>query len=412
MHTQALLGARAVSWWLLVLLLIPLGTALAGEGFPASLSPDAAVSAALPLHPQVRAAEAELQTAQAWSSRLRAPLSNPSLSSTVSVDGRRASLNLNQPLSLSGEGPAARQVAADRVEAAEAALQRARFAVAAEVRLTYVDAAIALGLTEVAQDGVDLAARLRQAVGLQYEEGEASELDLRLARLAEVQAAARLLEAREVEAFALRALSERVGRSVAAADLSAAPLQAAPEPRDEPAWERSDQSAAAARLAQAEAELRRQRAASLAPLSLGAFASLEDEELFIGPTLGVTLPIFERNQGPREQAEAQVSIAAAQRDVLSARVESEQQTARRRVTEAEGLREQLVADPLEEARATLRAVEAGYLAGQLDLPDTVLLQREVLDGEAACLALLRQIAAARLDLMLATEDPALLGGAR
>ena len=147
-------------------------------------------------------------------------------------------------------------------------------------------------------------------------------------------------------------------------------------------------------------------------VGLGACASLEDEELFVGPTLGVTLPLFERNQGPREQAEAQVSIAAAQRDVLSARVESEQQTARRRVTEAEGLREQLVADPLEEARATLRAVEAGYLAGQLDLPDTVLLQREVLDGEAACLALLRQIAAARLDLMLATEDPALLGGAR
>ena len=64
------------------------------------------------------------------------------------------------------------------------------------------------------------------------------------------------------------------------------------------------------------------------------------------------------------------------------------------------------------ARAALGSVEAGYLAGEIDLTSTVLLQTQILDGEVAVVQLEGHVARARLDLLLASEDPALLGGVR
>ena len=68
-------------------------------------------------------------------------------------------------------------------------------------------------------------------------------------------------------------------------------------------------------------------------------------------------------------------------------------------------------DPMEDARAALSSVEAGYLAGEIDLTSAVLLQAQILDGEVAIVQLEGHVATARLDVLLATEDPALLGGA-
>ena len=84
------------------------------------------------------------------------------------------------------------------------------------------------------------------------------------------------------------------------------------------------------------------------------------------------------------------------------------QTAEARFAEAGALEAALQTDPLAEARAALTSVEAGYRAGEIDLPSTVLLQDQVLDGEGAALALMGGIARARLDLLLATDDDRLL----
>ena len=75
MRSHPLCGARAALWWLLSMLLVPTGAALASEAVAAHLTPEAAVSAALLLHPQVQSAVAELQAAEAWLTRSRSPLS-------------------------------------------------------------------------------------------------------------------------------------------------------------------------------------------------------------------------------------------------------------------------------------------------------------------------------------------------
>lgn len=371
-------------------------------------SVDRAVSSALSLHPAVLDAQMALESARGAAAQTALLQSNPTLSVNRSMDGARAGGSLSQPLSLTGEGLAARRTARAEVDAAEARLARARRVAAAAVRRAIAVAVVRSGQVSVAEDGVAIAVRLRDAVALQHNEGEASLLDLRLARLALVQASARLVGAREAEADALGALSALQGEPVARLQLPSDPLMSAPEPTVGTPTARSDIRAAVASLQAARADLARQRAGGWAPVQVGAFVSVEDDQVFAGPSLSVQIPLFDRNQAQRGAAEGTVAARSADHSRLVARAASEQQTARIRVAEANELRDTLEADPLEEARAALTSIEAGYRAGQIDLPSTVLLQDQVLAGEAATLALLGGLARARLDLLLATDDDRLL----
>ncbi len=381
------------------------------------LSIDDAVSASLLLHPNVLEAQTALAQARGAASQTAALQSNPTASASLSLDGARSGGSLSQPISLTGEGVAARRTASAQVEAAEAQLARARRVAAADVRAAYADAVVRCGQVTVAEDGVAIAVRLRDAVGLQHEEGEASLLDLRLARLSLVQASARLLSARQAEAEALRSLAALIGEPVAREALPADPTVAAPKPGLASQGERSDVRAAVAALRAAEADLARQRAAGLAPVQLGAFVEVEDGRIFAGPSVSVQLPLFNRNQAQRSAADGAVGARAPPHTSGGGRAPparptppaaTERQTAEARFAEAAALEAALETDPLAEAQAALTSIEAGYRAGEIDLPSTVLLQDQVLDGEGAALALMGGIARARLDLLLATDDDRLL----
>jgi len=377
----------------------------------APLSPEAAVAAALDVHPDIQQAQAALARATGVRAASSLLLANPELAAGSTLDAARASIELTQDLSLTGAGWHQRAASIAAIDAAEQALRRARLVAAADTRRTYIEATVATGRASVAAEGVELAARLSQAVQQQFEAGEASSLDVRLARLAEVQTAATLLAERQAEAEALQELAERVGRPVAAEALVVDPLAVAPVPVGGEAVTRSDLIAAEERLRGADAELRLQRASSLAPVSIGIFADVEDGQTYIGPSLALELPLFQRNQAGRAGALAQVQVAEAQLSSLSARARTEVLTATRRQAEAAALAEALIDDPITEARASLASIEAAWLAGEIDLPRTVLLQAQVLEGQAAAIELLGLVGAARIDLLLANEDPALIGGA-
>jgi outer membrane protein TolC len=411
MRSLPLPGGGRVALLAVLLATLPSRAEPADVEASALLSPDDAVTAALTIHPEVREAEAELLLARGLRARSILFERNPQLSGATTPDGERANATLTQPLSLTGEGWHARRAAAWRIEAAEALRRRARLAAAAEARQAYVDAVVAGGRVRVAVDGVDLAGRLRAAVARQHEEGEAALLDLRLARLAEVQAAGALLDARRAEAQSLRALAARLGQVVSAEQLPTDPRIAAPEPDVPAPRERSDIAALRAALRSAEADLRRQRAAAIPPVGVGVNAEIEDGQTFIGPALSLTLPLFDRNQAGRAGARGVLAVTEARVASLEARAATEAATAAQRVDEAAELSAMLLVDPVQDAIAALESIEAGYLAGQIDLPSAVLLQGEVLEGRAAAISLLGGVAAARLDLLLATDDEALLGGA-
>lgn len=405
-HTQMGVGGAV-----LVALLLCASTARANDGDTVPLSPEKAVAFALATHPDIRAASAALQTAEGARSASALFLTNPQASAWVAPGAARAELAASQPLSLTGEGRHAHRAAGAQARSGEAALSRARRRIAAEVRLAYIDAAIAIGRTSVASEGAELAARLRFAVTRKHEEGEASALELRLAHLYEVQAAARLLAARKDEVEALRVLSEAIAAPVAATDLEDDPIAAAPFAGSEVSTDRIDVMAARNAVEAARAGLARQRAAQWAPVSVGVGLSVEDGQAFVGPSVSVPVSVFDRNQVGVARARGDLSVAEGRLAALEARVEVEQRTARERTEEAEQLTEALTDDPLDEARAAIASIEAGVRAGEIELSTAVLLAVQVLDGEAAIFTSRGLLADARVDLLLAMDDDRLLGGA-
>jgi len=415
MSRRALSMARAFRWGRTVFgaFLLSATSAWAGDPSTADLTPDSAVALALTANAEVRTAEAALMSAKADRSASLLFLNNPKAQAWATPDGSRAEMSAAQPVSLTGEGWHARGAARSSVRSAEAALDRARRVTAAQVRVSYIDAVVAIEQARVAQEGTELAGRLRYAVGRKLEAGEASPLDLRLTRLAEARAVTRLLEARQAEVEALRELAELVATQVDAADLLLDADAAAPAvSSSSSAEDRSDVVAAEQALKAARAELTRQRAAVLPPVAVGVGVQVEDGATFIGPRVGVTVPLFDRNQRGTKGAKGDHGVAESQLAAVRARAETEQRTGRDRVDEAERLAEVVGSDTLEEADAALVSVEKGVLSGEIDLTTAVLLQAQILDGEAAMVSLRGLVADARIDLLLALDDDALLGGGR
>ncbi|MFT4624256.1 MAG: outer membrane protein TolC [Myxococcota bacterium] len=377
----------------------------------ASLSADAAVALALAAHPEVRQADASLQIAKADRSGAALFLGNPSVSAWATPDLERSSLTATQPISLTGEGWHARSAARHAVGAAEESLARTRRRVAAETRRAWLEVSVATGRVQVAEEGAELAKRLLYGVSRKTEEGEASQLELRLARLSQVQAAVRVMEAQRDQASALVVLTGWTLSPTDALSVTADPLGAAPPASANLPDERADVSAARRALAAAEADLSRERAASLPPLSVGVGVTVEDGATYIGPSVGIRVPLFDRNQSGRAAARGQTAVAESQLDALIALAATEKRTAEARVSEADSLTEVLGDDLQVDARAALASVEAGVLAGEIDLATAVLLQAQILAGETAIVNLRGLVASARIDLLLATDDDALLGGA-
>jgi outer membrane protein TolC len=379
----------------------------------AILTPEHAVTLALSRHPSITTAEAALLRNQSATDRAALPLNSPTLSLQSSVDARRIGASLQQPVSLTGERLAQRRQSTAALTASQAHLRRTRLEVATEVRTAYSDAIVRAGFSTLALASVANAEQLERAVRLKQEEGESSLLDLRLARLSRARTISWLLAARQAETQALQDLAALVGQEVMTTSLGTEPLRAAPRPDTDTIAERSDLRAAQAALEAAELNLTLQRSAALAPLSLGVVLNQEDDELFIGPSMSWSLPLFERNQIGRAEAQGAHAVSSATLRRLTAQAQTELTTTAARHREADDLAASLGGDLFEEAEAALAGITLSYQTGHTDLLSTLLLREEVIEGQVALINLQGQLADARLSLLLATEDDALLsGGAR
>jgi hypothetical protein len=158
------------------------------------------------------------------------------------------------------------------------------------------------------------------------------------------------------------------------------------------------------------AALTRERAAVLPPVSLGAFYEQEGVDRRVGPSVSLTVPLWQRNADGRSQALAEVDVAAARLRALEVGAQAEL-LARRSVVAQLGTVAERDVDLQAEALAALAAIATGYEGGELDLLTAALLRSEVLQGQRAWLRGRRVVAEARIGLLLAAEDASLLGTA-
>lgn len=271
--------------------------------------------------------------------------------------------------------------------------------------MAWADAVAAEAQAQLAAQALEQATDRRQAMEARHNAGDAAPLDVHLARLAEIQAAADRIAAQNTAAQARVALARFVPDAATVA-LPRDPRAAAPAPSQ--GTTRADVDAAEHRVEAAQAEQRAARAAGLPVVSLGAFVEQEGGELAVGPAAELTLPLWKVNPEGRAQANAAVQVASADAAALRATANTELLTMTAALTIASEVEVRLSTDASADAIAALAAVEEAHQRGELSVVTATLLRQEIVVAWSAAIELEREVARARISALLATSDPALL----
>lgn len=372
----------------------------------APLSAQDVVSYALLHHPDAVTSQAAIDVAAADRRQAAVLLWNPDVEATVGISGS-SEIKVAQPFSLTGEGYSARREATLRGQAAALAKHRADLVLATDARLAWIEAAAASRRASVAEDALKQARQLNAATTARATQGEASDLDLRMARLAEAQALSDALSARRAEADARTALAA-FHPDAMSAELGD-PLDAVPAGTGSDA-ERSDLASARRDVDAAKAELARQRSAVVDPISLGATLDVGGGPASAGPYVAWTVPLWTRNQGEVARSRAELALRQAQVAQLQQVVQADQSTSDAVAASARSDFDRL-GDADADARAALAAVESGVRSGELDLSTAALLRAQILDGWMSAIDARAATANALISSLLSHDDSALLGGA-
>lgn len=141
-------------------------------------------------------------------------------------------------------------------------------------------------------------------------------------------------------------------------------------------------------------------------MTLGVFYEEEGDELRVGPSVSVTVPLWSRNADGRASARAALDVAEARVAERERVVDTEQAATSGVLRALEGSPDG--ADPRREAEAALESVAVGYERGELDLLTAGSLRRQILEGQRAWLLGRRVRAEARIAAALAHDATALL----
>ena len=371
----------------------------------APLSADEAVQQALERSVDLASASATVAAARGDARATALFRSDPLVQGSWAAVGDAHRLSITQPVSLTGEGLAAHRGARAEVAAATAAQTRTRLEIAAATRLAWVAAVEARQQVVLAEQALELASRLREGAEARQRTGDGSLLDARLARLQQTEAQSTWMIAVAAQRARLSELAAWTGLPVDTLDLPDDPLQGMPSVAVQ-GTTRSDLEAARQAVEARRAQLASERAATLPPLRLGAFYEVEGEELRIGPSVGVTVPLWNRNADGRAQARAALDVAqsvVAERERVAT---AEQAASADVLVQLEGMGE--VGDPRQEALEALQSVAIGFERGELDLLTAGLLRQQILEGQRAWLQGRRVRAEARVGAALAHDSQALV----
>ena len=348
---------------------------------PAAAAPipvDAVVAGALAHDPAVAHAMAACEAAQGELRSATGLRENPSLEVRIGIGAARHEFSLTQPVSLSGAGAAAAAEARFKVSAAEARLERQRLETATYARILLVRAIQADETLALAQESLALMRTLRGAAEARLLAGEGTGLEVQLTRLEEAAATA----------TALSASREAADARVALIGLTGLPLDvelprdlwvAVPAPASAVS-ERSDLRADRLLVEAASARISLERASVLPPVGIGVWAEADPGggAWALGPSLSLTLPVWQQNAAGRAEASAALAMASAELSAARARADADQAAipGQRAVATLAGD----LASPAIIAREALGMIEKGVEAGELGVMDAALLRARVMDA--------------------------------
>lgn len=390
--------------FVLFLLLAP--TTLAAQEVPIFTEKDF-IAAVTVEHPAAVAltGERELAAAEAIRASL---LPNPTIEASVEEpDGaaRETAAGVTWTPPLDGRRVLRREVAEKGLAAAESRLQAARLRLRLDLRTVYADWAFAWERRELLAAHLARVGELAEKARARAQAGEIPGLAARRFTLEEAQARADLGRAEAGLAAARGALTAWVPG--APPDARPGPIPLPPPAREIPDLSRPDLAAREREVERAEA-LRRLSARIVEAPALGlGWKRIEDRSLEAsGPVVsaGWTIPIFDRRQADRREAEARLSTARADLELARIRAQAER-------AGALAAYERLRTEAAEADRAVsgtgdlLAGASAAYQLGESGLTDLLDTLRAALAARITALEVREAALTAQRDLEAAIGRP-------
>lgn len=131
----------------------------------------------------------------------------------------------------------------------------------------------------------------------------------------------------------------------------------------------------------------------------------QEIEAILGPTLSLTLPIFDQNRAQIAKAQFAYQEASALLDALERSIAQETRQALDRASTARGVATLYATDVLPQARQTLELSQSAYQAGSANILTVIDAQRSLLETQRAYVAAIQSAANAIVDLERATARP-------
>lgn len=356
------------------------------------------------------AAAAQVRAAGAWA--------NPEFSISVGRTSPRISDldrdvpyggSLSQRLTWWGARNARIEAGRARLGVAEAEGRVALLTLRAEVRRAAIAYATAMEAATQAAEEAAIAVELSAMTDKRLAAGE---VDRSLASRVRLEAATATLQRDARRREAATALSvlrtwcdPRLPDGMVIAD-ALTPPACDPQALTDEATSHPHLRALAQAMAAAESALIAERHARIPDLTIGVFADREAEKDTYGMTVGVEIPLWDRNQAGIAQAEAEHAQAKAA-------MRNEEQRLRRDLAEAigaiqtaQGEARALAEEAIPVAEETIRLRSAAFAAGDASLADLLESRRAVHLVRAELRDARRRAALAAVDLSVAIGDPA------
>lgn len=257
--------------------------------------------------------------------------------------------------------------------------------------------------------------QLHTAVLTQWGEGEVSRMEANLASIEAARARARRLDAETARRVAARELGLLLGRpdiaEIRTEGPTPSPVDAAARPSIETCVSlalstRPDLAALDHDLERARQQVRLVRREVLPDLRVAGLMTREDplSEPTFGVALGLSLPLFDRNQGETERSRAEFSEVQQLRDAMVLRIRTEVEQALLRLESAERETALLESELLGPIRENQGLLATAYREGKLDLAAVLLLRNQLLDAELSYWEAWERRESARVELERATGE--------
>lgn len=298
-----------------------------------------------------------------------------------------------------------------RLRATEAAANDVQRVVELAIATSFYDALAARDRVQLRTDSRELAERLFQVATKRLERGAGVPLEVNTARIRRAEADRRLLAARSQERASLLRLKQLLGlpsksKLTLQGELPKAALAQSDEVLVSRALkERPDLLQANQRIEVARASTKLADANAWPDISLGfSYGKEEQNNIFMGG-LRTTIPLFNRNQGVRQRERATLRRRQAEQTALKLEVEAE---LRRELLAYGQARAGLLLYDAEVLRAqeeSLQLLQRAFQAGDIGIPNVIVVQREVIESREGYLDVRLELARTRAAVLAAAHLP-------